>query len=402
MPGQEFANPPLTAPPPGLNPDEIDIGDHLMRNAQSTNEGTGKLQHLLNYLHTFRERQITDLRGYKHTILSRESGGLDASLLGGCLKPLFRISDTKQVSAFFASAFILVPGGDSRSLIPLPPKFQGVYLDDPPNSDPAQNSQPLSNGNWEAYITISGYNAEITVQTTSGTPPVLGTIGDSVVWRLATWVVEDAGTEDAKISGEEYYACPFIPSIDETAHPFFPFLYQKKKSLQDDDAGPSNWFMKVWHSNVHDVLEGDVLPVQECDGATEKEVTAGQTWWCKLETNVTGRPTVATITESEPTIQLHREDPDIPDSTEGEEQEGVYKFKLFTLEEINGKLVPRIFLGSDIIWGRNLIRNIGGGDGRVWKWFNTNNNRHELRSLTGLGDVTITTMGDEILIEVPC
>ena len=46
--------------------------------------------------------------------------------------------------------------------------------------------------------------------------------------------------------------------------------------------------------------------------------------------------------------------------------------------------------------------NIGEGEGRVWKAFNLDNKRHELRSLTGGGDVIVSTMGDEIIIETVC
>jgi hypothetical protein len=77
MPIGDFANPPLSAPPPGLNNEEIDIGEDLRKNASSTNEGTKKLQDVLRYLNMFEENIITEARGYKHIVLSRNTGVID-------------------------------------------------------------------------------------------------------------------------------------------------------------------------------------------------------------------------------------------------------------------------------------------------------------------------------------
>lgn len=405
IPSSDFQHPPLVAPPPGMMNDEIDFSEELRRNANFSNEGGGKIQDLLQYLKGFEENQITDLLGYKHLVLSRRNGGLDDAIIGGCLKPLFRLSNENKVKVYFASSFILFPGGDTKSLIPLSPKFQGQYLDNPPGGrpDPSDNHMLLSDGKWRAYIRISGYEANIYVESPDDiVTPNGGTVGDEVVWQIATWEVANSGTQQVRIFNKEFYTCPFLPVADDGAHPFFPHFYQKRNSLQSDVPGSHSWFMKVHYGNINDLETGTQIRVDGCDATTEYSVTAGETWWVRLETSDDGAPSSATLNRGEPSQQSYREEGDDPEGSTLSAQQGIYKFKLFEIGSVNGRLVARVFWGSDIPWTRNLMGNVGEGEGRVWKAFNLENKRHELRSLTGEGDVTVTTMGDEIIIECNC
>lgn len=394
MPSPDFRSPDMFGPPPGLLPDEIDVGQGLRMGAEHSNEVRGKLQHLLNYIRMFDENQITDLLGFEHTILSRRTGGIDNGFTGSCLRPRFTIDSENKVSAFWYPVYLLMPGGDGRSLIPMPPSFQGKQLDDQGDTPAADNPMLLSNGDWEAFLRVNGYEAELIIQTDDEpNPETSGPVGDVSVWRLAKWSVEGHGTEDAAITGQEFYACPFLPSIEETAHPFFPFLYRSIDSLKS--PGTEVWKAKVWPGKVHDKHTGTVIDVANADGETVIEVADEETWWVEVTTNSEGLPTSAALTKTEPAHQVFQQAED-PSVTGG--QGGAYKFKAFTLTVVGGRLVPRIYLGSDIVWDRVLFKNVGDGDGRLYKQLNTTTFQNELRTITGTGDITVTTMGDEIII----
>lgn len=399
MPSADFRTGSIFGPPPGLTNEEIDSGEAFRGNADHSNESRGKLQMLLNYLLMFEENQITDLNGYKHILLSRRNGGIDPGALRGCLRPRFLITDTNGIKAYWGLAYLLMPGGDGRSLIPLPPIFQGAYLDDQ-GDDPAEdNSMLLSDGDWAAYLKIEGYEATLLIQAESDPAPASsGNINDGSVWRLATWSVEGFGTDDVKTTDEEFYSCPFLPTLEETAHPFFPFLYQKKGTLKiGAPPGPEDqWYMKVWYGAVHDILTGHVTRVTNADGNTELAAKDGETWWVSMATNDEGYPVTAALVNTEPSANPFQQ-PEDPTVTSG--HGGSYKWKAFELTLIGDRLVPRIFLGSDISWHRTLFKNVGGGEGRVYYQFNTETFQNELRTISGEGTIFVTTMGQEIIID---
>ena len=82
FPEPDFSNPPLAAPPPGTDVEDLDLAEALRQNANGTNEGHSKLGVLLQYLTGFQEYRITEAEeGVVHTILSKIEGTGEPSSL---------------------------------------------------------------------------------------------------------------------------------------------------------------------------------------------------------------------------------------------------------------------------------------------------------------------------------
>ena len=73
MPASEFSSPALSVPPPGLEPEEMDMSSQLGQNATITNEGAAKLSMLLRYLAQFNDTiSINDGHGRRVRVLGVE------------------------------------------------------------------------------------------------------------------------------------------------------------------------------------------------------------------------------------------------------------------------------------------------------------------------------------------
>lgn len=73
MPASEFSSPALSAPPPGSEPEEMDMAIQLGQNATITNEGAEKLSMLLRYLAQFNDTiSINDGHGRRVRVLGVE------------------------------------------------------------------------------------------------------------------------------------------------------------------------------------------------------------------------------------------------------------------------------------------------------------------------------------------
>tara|TARA_R110000737_G_scaffold169996_2_gene196037 strand:- start:86 stop:811 length:726 start_codon:yes stop_codon:yes gene_type:complete len=73
MPASEFSSPALNAPPPGSEPEEMDMAIQLGQNATITNEGAEKLSMLLRYLAQFNDTiSINDGHGRRVRVLGVE------------------------------------------------------------------------------------------------------------------------------------------------------------------------------------------------------------------------------------------------------------------------------------------------------------------------------------------
>ena len=384
----------MQGPPVGLDIGDFDSGDLFRGNASAGNEQGGKLQGVLQYLHMFEENSITDLLGYRHTVLSRKQGGLEGGT-GGCLKPVFYVGKNDQIRVYFRPAYLLLPGGDSGGLIPVTPKFQGVDLDKP--MDPEEgDGKGLSDGEYGAWLKLDGYDAEITVKGADEDPPKPPeSVNDGVVWNIAKWSIEGSEIVDG-----EYYACPFLPATDNTTHSFYPTLYQSNNKIPGD-GGQSQWSMKVYYGSIHDLHTGDHYKVERCDNKTEISVSYGQDWYLEVKTDNSGVPTSFKITETEPEVEPFQP----PEGGVTSSREGTYKWKLFSIESGGGgKLVPRIFHSGDISWYRWLHDNLtyqAENKGRVYKQFNTDNYKHEFRHIVGGGATKVYEQGNSILIYTP-
>jgi hypothetical protein len=390
IPAPEFSNPPLIGPPPGLNNDEFDVGELFRGNAGATNESSGKLQQLLSYLSSFSENQFTDARGYRYDVLSKITGG---ELLQGCLRPRFKIDKSKNVKLYFDPAYISIPGGDRRSLIPLVPKFNGVYLD---KLNRKEDSMLIADGEWKAWLKIDGHDANIIVQSSSDTPPLPpASIGQGAVWNLARWSVEGSGSANVNIVDAEYFSCPFLPNDISTTHPFYPNLYQKRETLETDRSVVPTWAFTAYYGALHDIHTGTIMTCENADNSTELTGEEGDVWWVRLDTDENGAPQNLKLTKEEPSHQVHQPPEGIVSG-----QQGIYKFKAFELVAFNGQLFPKIFLGADITWYRWLHENVGTGGGRVYKIFNTSTYRHEFRTVKGCWGSVVSEDGDVIKIEL--
>jgi len=79
IPSSDFTFPKLFPPPPGMEADELDIGERFAQNANTTNEGIDKLRSLLMYLSMFEEVELVDANGFKRVCLVRRTGKEEAS-----------------------------------------------------------------------------------------------------------------------------------------------------------------------------------------------------------------------------------------------------------------------------------------------------------------------------------
>ena len=403
LPEAEFVNAPMQGPPVGLDVGDFDSGEFFRGNASAGNEQGGKLQSVLQYLHMFEENSITDLLGYKHTVLSRRQGGEGEGGTGGCLKPAF-FQENKKLTAFFRPAYLLLPGGDSGGLIPVTPTFNGIPLDKPMDPVEDGDGMMMSDGNWAAWLKLDGYDAEIIVQSAGDNPPSPpSNVSDGVVWNLAKWSIEGSGDDDVKVVNEEYYACPFVPATDRNTHSFYPTLYQKKTEIGDD--GDSSWYMKVYYGNVHDLHKGEHHKVERCDNETEILVNSGETWYFKLKTSNLGVPEELTITSEAPEVTpFQPPEKGVTDETP-DEGAGTYKWKLFEITAAGDKLVARIFHSGDISWYRWLHDNLLGDaepvedrQARVYKRFNQDTYKHEFRHIVAGDRIKVLEGDDKITI----
>lgn len=403
LPSAEFAHPPMQGPPAGLDIGDFDSGDLFRSNASAGNEQGGKLQSVLQYLHMFEENSITDLLGYKHTVLSRRQGGEEGGGTGGCLKPVF-FQKKKRLIVFFRTAYLLVPGGKSGGLIPVTPEFSGIPLDKPMDPDEDGDGMVLSNGEWAAWLTIDGYDAEIIVQSAGDSPPEPPeNLSDGGVWNLAKWSIENSGEDDVKVVDPEYYACPFIPATDRNTHSFYPTLYQKKNKVGEGED--SSWYMKVYYGSVHDLHKGQHYRVARCDNQTEIPVSSGEAWYLKMKTSNLGVPEELEITSEDPEVTPFQ--PPEAGVTHGTPDggAGTYKWKLFEITSAGDKLVTRIFHSGDISWYRWLHDNLLGDSqpivdeqARVYKKFNQETYKHEFRHIVAGDQIKVTENADSITI----
>jgi hypothetical protein len=399
LPTSKFIHPSLHPQPPGLQNDDLDSADLFRQNANVTNESSDKTKSLLEYLNMFEENKITDLDGYRHTVLSRRGGGTEGGGSNNCLKPKFRIDDENRMHVYFDNMHIAIPSGDGKSVIPASPKFNEKFLDD---FDPEKDSLRLTDGPWSAWIVIEGNTPEILVIDGSEEPPTASeVIGDKIIWNIASWTVKDSlDTGKApSIIEADYYTCPYLPVVEPSSHPFFPHLYQKRKKLDTKSAASSKWFAKVYYGAVIDVMTGQRKEVLKADAKTEFQVMGGQTWYVLIRTDSEGLITTAELTEGEvDTLPFQQQEEGVTSGVGG-----VYSFKAFTFDEIAGdggvsKLVPRVFLGSDIIWYRWLHKNVGSG-AKCYKRFDNANLKHEFRTFEGRGDIDVFEEGNSIVIE---
>ena len=394
----------MQGPPPGLDVGDFDSGELFRGNANAGNEQGGKLQSVLQYLHMFEENSITDLLGYKHMVLSRRQGGEVGAGTGGCLKPVF-FQKKKNLIAFFRPAYLLIPGGDSGGLIPVTPEFSGIPLDKPMDPDEDGDGMMMSDGDWAAWLTLDGYDAEIIVQSGGDSPPEPpANLSDGAVWNLAKWSIENSGSDEVEVVNPEYYACPFVPATDRNTHSFYPTLYQKKTKA-NNDGGDDSWYMKVYYGNVHDLHKGQHHRVDRCDNETEIAVKSGEEWYLKMKTDNLGVPEELEITSQAPEVMpFQPPEAGVTDDTP-DEGKGTYKWKLFEIMSAGDKLVARIFHSGDISWYRWLHDNLLGDSlptqdeqARVYKKFNQESYKHEFRHILAGTQIKVLESEDSITI----
>ena len=263
----------------------------------------------------------------------------------------------------------------------------------------------MSDGDWAAWLTLDGYDAEIIVQSGGDSPPEPpANLSDGAVWNLAKWSIENSGSDEVEVVNPEYYACPFVPATDRNTHSFYPTLYQKKTKA-DNNGSDDSWYMKVYYGNVHDLHKGQHHRVDRCDNETEIAVKSGEEWYLKMKTDNLGVPEELEITSQAPEVMpFQPPEAGVTDDTP-DEGKGTYKWKLFEIMSAGDKLVARIFHSGDISWYRWLHDNLLGDSlptqdeqARVYKKFNQETYKHEFRHILAGTQIKVLESEDSITI----